>query len=876
MSLMSPQSGKASNNPLVSPKNQKTIICPICNKELAYSSSLSTHMRVHTGEKPFCCDLCKKTFAQRSNLNTHMKSCRKKYDPKDDMPNRGSMSSDSQDYGEGSRSEQLSRRQSTSSEISGTYEGAMDLSQQSHAGHPQYPSYPGIPPNYSSFSQMDEQNQQHPQLPPMSSFGYGQYPGHMYPSQSQPGGALVDPGVPPTPYGEAYPAPQYGGPGEPSAGLPKSEPLPSATTPASSGSGNTLPNFFSVFSSRSDAVGLELSKDPLFDSKPEDLSAHPASVPPPVIKTELLLSPTAPKEEPMLDHINEASMISMHPPPLDALTPETTPGKVKPESAKKRTGGNRAMSEEEKVANRTCPVCKKVLSCIAGLRHHLRIHTGDKPFKCKLCNKRFSQKCNTHTHIKSCLKQQQAKGNISKDLLGKPELEIYQLLTVVDQEPKFAVKEVAELIDEFVPHNDENSMTGDSESQEVGVDIVSRPFEGKTKGKSNTDLVKEALKTIVDERMPGLESLAGSRSQSPVTGHESDSTKSGDCFDFSDDIPKSKAKQFKKFGLEPGIKRRKCEECGLEITGSPSAMVSHMRTHTKEKPFVCDYCCRPFSMKFSLNRHINSIHSGEPPKKGQKGLKRKNDEDSNTSLDGFIAKTAKVEDEAKDTVVDDKEISEAGNSVKTEIDENCVEQDSEVAIGTNETKADGSVKDEPDDNLSEKTIDNSIESDDLNNEVSKEAIDDDDDNNSKSEEVVETKEIEKPVEEVKEKVESSNHEKVVKGKKANLVAVDEATVAAMEIVKRGLKHCEFCKKDFARPQLLLNHMRLHTGAEKPFKCVMCGKTFAYKASLKNHFEKHKADMFKCNVCEELYVTESELAEHSVSHSWEECPDLDSL
>ncbi|KAH3748510.1 hypothetical protein DPMN_182956 [Dreissena polymorpha] len=27
-------------------------------------------------------------------------------------------------------------------------------------------------------------------------------------------------------------------------------------------------------------------------------------------------------------------------------------------------------------------------------------------------------------------------------------------------------------------------------------------------------------------------------------------------------------------------------------------MLHHMRTHTKEKPYLCDYCCRTFSMKF--------------------------------------------------------------------------------------------------------------------------------------------------------------------------------------------------------------------------------------------------------------------------------------
>lgn len=55
------------------PSLQRTNQCGVCGRNYARPSTLKTHLRTHTNERPFKCNVCFKTFSQAANLTAHQR-----------------------------------------------------------------------------------------------------------------------------------------------------------------------------------------------------------------------------------------------------------------------------------------------------------------------------------------------------------------------------------------------------------------------------------------------------------------------------------------------------------------------------------------------------------------------------------------------------------------------------------------------------------------------------------------------------------------------------------------------------------------------------------------------------------------------------------
>ncbi|XP_029994246.1 telomere zinc finger-associated protein isoform X2 [Sphaeramia orbicularis] len=231
----------------------------------------------------------------------------------------------------------------------------------------------------------------------------------------------------------------------------------------------------------------------------------------------------------------------------------TQKSKAKAHSKEDKDENSEAVVEEDsKKGPVQCPICNKTFKSKYYLKVHNRRHTGEKPFVCLKCGKRYFRKENLLEHeSKNCARVQQTYTcqTCSATFTGKEELRVHMISHTGD-----------------MPHKCSSCSEQFIYKKNLTLHMM------KIHGFPKPHACSQCPKTFLTRTELRIHEAAKHRGEKPFV----------------------------------------CEECGHRASSRNGLQMHIKAIHRNERPFVCNLCGHAFTQKNNLNMHM-LVHSGERP-----------------------------------------------------------------------------------------------------------------------------------------------------------------------------------------------------------------------------------------------------------------------
>ncbi|CAN9515642.1 unnamed protein product [Ophioblennius macclurei] len=252
-----------------------------------------------------------------------------------------------------------------------------------------------------------------------------------------------------------------------------------------------------------------------------------------------------------LEAVNEDTDEEYVPAEEPASSPPSTSTSQKCKSKVNRNKDGEAVEEDSTKQPVQCPICMKSFKSKYYLKVHNRRHTGERPFGCNKCGKRYFRKENLLIHeIRDCARvQTYSCPTCSSIFKSKEELRLHVVSHTGD-----------------MPHKCSTCPEQFMYKKNLTIHMM------KAHGYPKPHACTQCTKTFLTRTELRVHEAAKHRGEKPFV----------------------------------------CEECGHRASSRNGLQMHIKAIHRNERPFVCNLCGHAFSQKNNLNMHLR-IHSGERP-----------------------------------------------------------------------------------------------------------------------------------------------------------------------------------------------------------------------------------------------------------------------